>query len=182
MSIVFQCNHCGKKIEAPDKLAGKRGKCPKCRQALEIPTPAIDDDAPLTLKPLDEEEEQIRQQLMSETYNITQNLLNERAIPDETPAETYEPSDPSDISYMLSSTPMSVDELKKNILTFFQLTADGDLDQASQYEQLILSHGDDANSILESIALNDLPEPELAHIPSHVLSGLIRELRTKINS
>ena len=182
MAIVFQCQHCGKKIEAPEKLAGKRGKCPKCRQSLEIPPIDIDDDAPLTLKPLDAEEEQMRQQLMSETYNITQNLLNERAVPEETPAETYEPSDPSDISYMLSTTPMDTNELKKNILTYFQLMASGDLDQASQYEQLILPHGEDAVSILDSIALNDLPEPELAQIPPHVLSGLIRSLRTQINS
>jgi hypothetical protein len=182
MAIPFQCKHCGKKIEAPDKLAGKRGKCPKCRTTLMIPALAEAEDAPLRLQPLDSEEEQERHRLWSETYNITQTVLSERAAPEDAPVEPDTPSDPTDISYMISATPMDTKELKHNILRYFQLLVGGDPDQASQYEQLILPHGDQAIEILDSIALNDLPEPELADIPSHTLSGLIRELRTQINS
>ncbi|MCP4455838.1 MAG: hypothetical protein GY809_30635 [Planctomycetes bacterium] len=182
MAIPFQCKHCGKKIEAPDKLAGKRGKCPKCRATLVIPDPAQAEDVPLRLQPLDSEEEQERHRLWSETYNVTQAVLSESTVPEDVPAEPDTPSDPTDISYMISATPMGTEELKQNILQYFQLLAGGDQDQASQYEQLILPHGDQAIEILDSIALNDLPEPELASIPSHTLSGLIRDLRTQINS
>jgi len=182
MAIDFQCKHCGKRIEAPDKLAGKRGKCPKCRTTLVIPEPAQEEDAPLRLEPLDTEEEQERRRLWSETYSMTQTVLNERNAPEEKPIESDSPSDPTDISYMISATPMDSDELKYNILQYFQLLANGDQAQASQCEQLILPHGDQALEILDSIALNDLPEPELADIPPHMLSGLIRDLRTQINS
>jgi len=182
MAIGFQCKHCGKKIEAPDKLAGKRGRCPKCRTTLIIPGPAEEESGPLRLQPLDTEEEQERHRLWSESYNMTQTVLNERNVPEEALVEPDSPSDPTDISYMISATPMDAEELKSNILRYFQLLVGGDKGQASQYEQLILPHGEQAIGILDDIALNDLPEPELTNIPSHTLSGLIRDLRTLINS
>lgn len=180
--INFHCTYCDKRIEAPDKLAGKRGKCPKCRNTVVIPDPAPEDDGPLRLQPLDTEEEQERKRLWSETYNMTLTLFNERSLPDEPPVEPDTPSDPTDISYMISATPMDAKEIKQNILRYFQFLANGDQVQASQYEQLILPHGDEAIEILDSMAVNELPEPELAHIPPHMLSGLIRNLRTQINS
>lgn len=36
MSITVNCL-CGKKLKAPDRLAGKRAKCPRCGKALEVP-------------------------------------------------------------------------------------------------------------------------------------------------
>ena len=37
--IKFSCEHCGKdNITAPDTAAGKRGKCPACKQVVSIPT------------------------------------------------------------------------------------------------------------------------------------------------
>jgi hypothetical protein len=182
MSIDFQCKHCGKNIQAPDKLAGKRGKCPKCRNTLVIPELQQADDQPLQLSPLDENEEIERKRLLSETYNVTQTLLNERAVPEETPIETDLPSDPTDISYMISATPVDTKELKQNTLQYFRLLASGDQEQASQYAQLIVPHYKEALEILDDIALNDLSEPELAHIPPHMLSGLIRDLRAQIMS
>ena len=41
MPISVQCV-CAKKFSAPDKLAGKRVKCPSCGQPLDIPDPAAD--------------------------------------------------------------------------------------------------------------------------------------------
>ncbi len=182
MSIDFQCKHCGKTIQAPDKLAGKRGKCPKCRNTLTIPELQKPDDQPLRLSPLDENEEIERKRLLFETHNVTQTLLNERTVPEETLEASDLPSDPTDISYMISATPMDTQELKQNTLQYFRLLASGNEEQASQYAQLIVPHYKEALEILDSIALNDLSEPELAHIPPHVLSGLIRDLRTQIMS
>jgi hypothetical protein len=36
MPIAVQCS-CGQKLNVPDNLAGKQGKCPKCQQLLKIP-------------------------------------------------------------------------------------------------------------------------------------------------
>ena len=38
MPIAVQCS-CGQKLNVPDNLAGKQGKCPKCQQLLKIPMP-----------------------------------------------------------------------------------------------------------------------------------------------
>lgn len=37
MSITAACSQCGKAIKAPDDAAGKKGKCPACGAAIEIP-------------------------------------------------------------------------------------------------------------------------------------------------
>jgi hypothetical protein len=39
MAIIVKCD-CGKSIQAPDALAGKRGKCPGCGNVVMIPVPS----------------------------------------------------------------------------------------------------------------------------------------------
>ena len=39
MPIAVQCS-CGQKLNVPDQMAGKQGKCPKCQQLLRIPAAA----------------------------------------------------------------------------------------------------------------------------------------------
>jgi len=36
--IKFHCNKCGKGIKAPDKYAGKKVKCPKCKSSNLLPS------------------------------------------------------------------------------------------------------------------------------------------------
>lgn len=58
MPIPVNCPHCSQKLEAPDKLSGKRVKCPKCKGAVEIPFLLRDDivaeEDELKLAPLDD--------------------------------------------------------------------------------------------------------------------------------
>lgn len=39
MAIRFECPHCGRSIKVPDEFAGKRGKCPHCKQVVIAPAP-----------------------------------------------------------------------------------------------------------------------------------------------
>ena len=39
--IKFSCNNCGRKIGVKDELAGKRGKCPGCKNAIVVPEKTI---------------------------------------------------------------------------------------------------------------------------------------------
>jgi len=41
--IEFSCENCGQKITVPQVHAGKRGKCPKCKQIVTIPKQATPD-------------------------------------------------------------------------------------------------------------------------------------------
>ena len=180
MAIVFHCEHCGKKIEAQDSAGGKRGKCPACHNTIYVPRP-VENEEPLRLSPLDELDEQQRNQLLSETYQLTQNILEERAVPEE-PVETADKENDPDMSYLSPMMVLDAKELKQQIVQYLRLMAEGELDEAAQITHLIVPQGKHAIDILESIALSDMPEPELSHLPPQILSGLIRNLRTEITS
>ncbi len=37
MSIAVTCDSCGKNLKVPDKFAGKKAKCPKCKGVIRVP-------------------------------------------------------------------------------------------------------------------------------------------------
>lgn len=167
MAIIFHCVHCGRKIEAQDSAGGKWGKCPACHNKIYVPNLAAEEE--LKLAPIDESEEEKRKRLLDETHKLTQDILQERDMP-EGPAEIAEP---------LST--MSKKELTKNIIMYLRLMADGELDEAQRVADKIAPYSRQAVEILDRIALSEIPEPELADIPQQVLSGFIRKLRTRIS-
>lgn len=167
MTITFHCEHCGKKIEAPDNAGGKWGKCPACQNKLYVP--GLDSDEELTLAPIDEGDRAKQKQLLAETYELTQDILLEREVPNEL-AEVDTPA-----------IGTSDKELTQNIVVYLRQMADGNLDQAERLANSIAPSGGRALKILDSIALSEIPEPKLADIPQQVLSGLIRTLRSKIS-
>src|SRR5688572_20967851 len=48
MSIPVQCEHCFKKYNAPDSMAGKKIKCRNCGKVFAVPGGAIDDEMDLS--------------------------------------------------------------------------------------------------------------------------------------
>jgi DNA-directed RNA polymerase subunit RPC12/RpoP len=164
MSIKFHCDYCGKKIEAQDSAGGKWAKCPACHNKIYVPAPDTGEE--LKLSPVDEAEEAREQQLMNETYLLTQDILQER----ETPRGLTE------------GVIMDVNEkeLTKNIILYLRQIADGELEEAEQALTFITPFGRQAEKIIDQLAISEIPEPELADIPQQVLAGLIRDLRSKI--
>ncbi len=51
MPIEVRCDHCGRLIRAPDRLAGKRCRCPECQGVIAIAVAKREDE--YTLAPLD---------------------------------------------------------------------------------------------------------------------------------
>ncbi|MHC4912369.1 MAG: TFIIB-type zinc ribbon-containing protein [Planctomycetota bacterium] len=169
MTISFHCEHCGKKIEAPDGAGGKWGKCPGCRNKVYIP--GLDSDEELKLAPVDESALEEQRRLMAETHQVEQEILNEKDIPEDSAEAGIAPL----------ASDASEQELTKEIIVYLRRMADGDLDQADRLSNAIVPYGNRALEILDKIALSEIPEPELADIPPQVLSGLIRTLRNKIS-
>ncbi len=169
MGISFNCEYCGRKIEAPDGAAGKLGKCPGCHRKLRIPQPQADEDEQLRLAPIDESDLAKEKQLMAETYRLAQDILSERAGP-EAPSEAVVTSPSADGDRQLTT----------NIIMYLRHMADGELDLAEMLEGSIVSCGRRAAKILKQIANSEPPEPELADVPPQVLSGLVKALRSKI--
>jgi DNA-directed RNA polymerase subunit RPC12/RpoP len=171
MSITFHCEHCGKKIEAPDDAGGKWGKCPGCHSKVYVPGKEVDDE--LRLAPLDDEDERKRRALIAETVRLREDILSETEVPEEGAAAKSQPD---------TARPgvLSEAELTSGIIGYLRQMADGELEEAERTARTIIPCGSRAVRILERIALSEVPEPELADIPQQVLSGLIKNLRSRL--
>jgi len=168
MSIKFHCEHCGKKIDAPDSAGGKWGKCPACHNKVYVAQAGGDDDE-LKLAPIDETEEERQNRLLAETFQLTQNILQERNVPDAATPPVG------------SGTDIGKEKLTEIIIRYLRQMADGSLDEAQRTAESIAPYRRQSKDILDRIATSDPPDPELMDIPPHVLSGFIRNLRTRIS-
>ncbi len=169
MSITFHCEHCGKKIEARDGSGGKWGKCPACHNKVYIPDL---DGEELKLAPVDEDEIERQEKLKAETRQITQDILEERAVPDDAAGPAGEAAVPRE--------DLSDKELTGKILRYLHQMADGDLQGANRTAAVVKVYGSQALKILDRIAVSDMPDPKLNNVPPHVLSGFMRTLRSQI--
>lgn len=170
MAISFHCEHCGKKIEAPDGAGGKWGKCPACHNKVYVPD--SDTGEELKLAPVDKNDLEEKKRLMAETRRIEQEIRSEK----ETPEDATGNNQPAGSPIFESSDK----ELTENIILYLRLMADGDLEQADGIVTSIIPCGKRALKIIEEIALSEIPKPELADIPPQILAGLVRTLRSKI--
>jgi len=167
MAITFHCKYCNREIRAADNAGGRWGKCPSCHNKIYVPdlTPGEE----LKLAPVDETDEERERRLMAETYRLTQDILQERDIPEDIDASNDTVSE------------INEKELTKSIILYLRQMADGELDDADQTALSIAPHREKAITILDRIALSEIPEPELADLAPQVLAGLIRTLRAKIS-
>jgi len=167
MPIKLNCTACGKKIEAPDSAGGKWGKCPGCHTKIYVPLPQTEEDE-LKLAPIDETEEQKKKQLMQETFQLTQHILEERNVP-EAPAGIGPGPD------------IREETLTNHIIRYLRQMADSDLDNAQRTADLIVPHRRKALVILDRFARNYPPDPELEDVSQPVLTRFIRNLRTRMS-
>jgi len=165
MAISFHCESCKKKIKAPEGSGGKYGTCPYCNHRCYIPLPRPKDEDELKLTPVDEGYLARHDELMAETHNLTENILQQKRVPaaPRAGAETDER------------------ELTKDIIVYFRQMADGELDEAQKTADRIVPYRGQVVKILEQITTSEVPEPELADISPQVLSGLIKNLRTRMS-
>jgi hypothetical protein len=167
MPIVFHCESCKKKIQAPDGSGGKYAPCPHCKHRVYIPMPqsALEGEE-LKLAPLDESEEEKRQRMMRETYALQLNLLKQKEVP--------EGAD------LAAAAQMDDRELLKHLIIYLRQMADGQISDAQKTAEKIMQNKRKAAAILDRIAMSDMPEPELADIPPNVLAKLIKTFRAKL--
>ena len=170
MSITFHCEHCGKKIEAPDNAGGKWGKCPGCHNKVYVPSKPPADE--LRLAPLDDEDDRRQKELIAETIRLREDILKETDVPEEGAAGKPQPA--------AKPGALSEAELTASIISYLRWIADGELEEAERTARTIIPYGAKAVRILERIALSEIPEPELADIPQQVLSGLIKSIRNRL--
>ena len=125
------------------------------------------DEIKLNLAPIDEKEEIQYDELMVETRNITENILQTK---DDAP-------DPSE----QATSETNEKELTKSIILYLRQMVDGQLDEAQQRANKISPYRKKAIAILDRLATDENPEPELAEVAPQLLKGLIRKLRTRLS-
>ena len=172
MSITFKCEHCGRKIEAPDAAGGKWGKCPGCKNKVYVPSKAAEDEGELRLAPIDAEEEKKRRQMLAEEARLRQEIMQETDVPEEGMQQRKEQNE-------IKAGALSDAEIELGVIAYLRQMADGDLEEAERTAKTLIPSGKRTLKILERIALSEIPEPEIADIPPNVLAGLIKALREK---
>ncbi|MCK5225245.1 MAG: hypothetical protein KAQ89_00860 [Planctomycetes bacterium] len=173
MAIVFHCEYCNKKIEAPDTAGGKWGKCPSCHNKLYVPNLTASADDELKIAPINDSDEAKERKLMAETYQLTQKILEEKETPQGRQTQAAKPAE--------SAPALSDKQLTKEIISCLRLMADGQLDRVDIALDAVANQIEQAGKILDNIALSQIPEPQLDDIPPQVLAGLIRTMRAKMS-
>lgn len=176
MAIKFHCQYCGKKIEAPDKAAGKRGKCPSCHNKVYIPD--LNADGDLKLKPVDEEEEQRKKKLMQETYQLERTILSEKESDSDT--DSSNKSSGSGKSSSEASSDTGDKKLENIVVNCLRNMIDGRLGEVDKAVPELAKNQKQALQVIDRIASRQSPHPKLSDVPQRVLEGFIRELRGKL--
>jgi len=164
MAIEFHCDHCGMLVKTSDAHAGKRGKCPGCKQSVYIPTPD-DDIETLDLAPIDDDLEEEKKRIRQETQKIAQRIDEDDGdIPDLAP----EPD-----SLGVAGLELDMESL---IVEYALSMAEGKLADAEKLSEQIHEDWDQAEDIIQRITADDIPPRRLKNIPHPVLVGFLRQL------
>jgi DNA-directed RNA polymerase subunit RPC12/RpoP len=167
MPIIFHCEACKKKIQAPDNTGGKYANCPHCKHRVYIPLPKTElGDDEIKLAPLDEEEERRKAQLMRETYNLQQTLLKQKEAPEN--------------ADLAAAANMDDRDVLKHIIIGLRQMVDGNMESAEKTIEIVAQNKKKALHLLDRLAMTDMPEPELKDIPPQVLNKFIRNFRSKM--
>lgn len=166
MPISFRCTHCGKQVEAPDAAAGKRGKCPFCKETNYIPLPADQRDV-IPLEDIDEDEERRRQEEIRRLRQAEKEFLA-----DNTPEA---PAVPLEHKENLSAA-----DLYHFAINYCLDMSAGKLDRAALHVEKLRKFGPLALDAVVEIASGRYTEPAIKHIPAPVLKGYCKKLREQL--
>ena len=99
MPIRYKCEQCGATLKIKDELAGKRGKCPKCRTAFRVPE--VRTPAPAATRVTEMEAEREAYQMLTEELSQPATATEREERPQQK-KEEYFRSNPTDASNIAS--------------------------------------------------------------------------------
>ena len=164
MSITFDCSGCGKRIEAPDSAGGKRGRCPHCGQANDIPAvaPPADDDDLFGLAPVDEEEERRQREEVQRLLEQERDLLA---------ASTEEAGPP-----LAQRENIDTKDLYHFVVNYCRDMADGQLERAETHVRKLKTFRALGKEAAEDFLSGKADEATLSDIPKPVRQGFLKSL------
>ena len=167
MTIGFSCEHCGKRVEAPDKVGGKRGRCPYCKQACYVPSPVAEEDL-YDFAPEDEaqaaraaaERERVLQQdpgLLSDSANASSPSI---------PLEHKENVSAEDVSH--------------HVVNYCLDMAASNLERSAGHIDKLRTSRAAAVQAVDDFLSGKTIEPALDQIPGKILHGFLQQLRKEL--
>jgi len=160
MTISFPCEHCGKKVEAPDAAGGKRGKCPYCHGSNYIPAPVSDEDL-YALGP----EEEVTDDPDVQAQKLA--LLSEAGGGEESvPLEHREDITADDVMHLVVNYCLDISASK--------------LERAESHVAELRKAPGPAREAISSLASGQTLEPALDSIPAPVLQGFLQQLKAAL--
>jgi DNA-directed RNA polymerase subunit RPC12/RpoP len=179
MPIVFHCEHCGKKISAPDNIGGQAGKCPNCHQRVFIPS-APDQLEEIPLAPEDPQDEIRRQKFLREQIKLQEELDKHKGAPEVPASQEHRPNEtalPLDDDFSAASgASTSGPKVNQLIEQYILQMAKGNLDAAEELVEQIVSQGKKAAREVEQMAMQEFLHPAVAKVPATVIAGYFKKL------
>ncbi len=165
MTISFRCEHCGKRVNAPDSAAGKRGKCPYCKQGNYIPSPeAAEEDIPLA--PIDQQQEKELEEKSRLLQQQEKDLLADSGKGEQFPLEHKED--------------LSSQDLHHFVVNYCLDMAESNLERARTHVEKLKKFSHTGVEAVEDFADGKAAEPALKRIPDKVLKGFLKHLREEL--
>ncbi len=165
MSISFPCEHCGKQIKAPESAAGKRGKCPHCKQSTYVPEPVSEEEI-LDFAPVDEEEERRRKEEVRKLMAQEHDIIAETGAQPEVPLEAKEDVQPQDLHHL--------------VVNYCLDMAGGHLERAQTHARKLGQFGFNGTQAVNDFIEGNADEPALDQLPKPVLKGFLNQLKDEI--
>lgn len=167
MSITFRCEHCHKNVNAPDSAAGKRGKCPHCGQTSYIPVPHDEEDV-YDLAPLDDQEEQHRQQVERELLERQRELIAESG--------SGEPAEPLE-----NRADLGPEDLYHVVVNYCLDMSHSNLERAQTHLKEMKKYRYTSRDAVDHFLKGTASEDALDDVPPKLLEGFLKDLRKQLS-
>ena len=167
MTIQFRCEHCGKKVEAPDSAGGKRGRCPSCKQSNYIPG-SVSDDELYDLAPESEADRQRTRKEAEALRRQEEGLLAEMGDREAPPVPLEHRQD------------LTAEDLHHLVVNYCLDLATNKLDRAQTYVAELRKFPRLGFETVDDFLSGKALEPALDAIPAKILQGFLKQLRASL--
>lgn len=168
MTISFACEHCGKRVEAPEEAGGHRGRCPYCKNSCYIPSPVREEDL-IDLVPENAEDERRHQQEVDALRRQDRALIADSSERLEAPPEPIEMREA-----------LKPEDLHPFIINYVLDLSQSQLERAEKHLAELKKVKRMARAEVERFLAGDLLEPALDTVPAKLRMGFLNQLKAAL--
>lgn len=185
MNIKLRCEHCGASIQAPREMAGRMSKCPACGNTVYVPTPENEiEELPLAPEDaVDLRKEQILQEERRKVDSLIAREASDAASDDGRSANRSGPT-PSAADRgggrISDSEPAGPTRVETALSRYLIAMRDSDFDNAERAIATLKLQPRTTQEMIDRLAADSVPPPEMAHVPAGVFQGFLKNLRSRL--